>query len=283
MEVLNHIANQTIATATHNEMSPVDSNSFLFILSAKNVMLPGVLRIQKELQYVYCGLCWFIILIGSYFKIVMFSFLREKWNMKQFTEIDSLILVNAIIQHLAILLWEFKKTIIVFSGDSLSNVTGPWFCIIIHSFLEFELLYSVIGSLGISIYRIILLKADLWIKYRAGERNMRQIIIFFGILLATVFVILMNINKNQQVYNENCKYSPDPEMLGMLDDYKQSLGEVSVFYFWHFSRFSIGIVMLWMTSAELTLYIVFFHHIYKHDNSERIKRIYLEPLSKHSF
>ena len=31
-----------------------------------------------------------------------------------------------------------------------------------------------------------------------------------------------------------------------------------------------------MTIAEITLYCVYFHHIYRHDNNERIKRL-LEP------
>ena len=41
-------------------------------------------------------------------------------------------------------------------------------------------------------------------------------------------------------------------------------------------RTTIFAILLILTSAEITIYIAFFHHIYKHDNNERL-RLLLGP------
>ena len=38
--------------------------------------------------------------------------------------------------------------------------------------------------------------------------------------------------------------------------------------------------MLVMVVTEITIYIIFFHHMYKHDNGNILRRVYLNPASQ---
>ena len=69
---------------------------------------------------------------------------------------------------------------------------------------------------------------------------------------------------------------PTLPILRLLDDYEQSRGNHSIFSQWRDYRIIICVVMVLLTIAEITIYVIFFHHMYVHDNQERLRRL-LEP------
>ena len=65
-------------------------------------------------------------------------------------------------------------------------------------------------------------------------------------------------------------------MLVILDEYEQSLGNFSIISYWATTQMTISVIMLFMVVAEIIIYIIFFHHMYKHDNSQGLRRL-LDP------
>ena len=62
-------------------------------------------------------------------------------------------------------------------------------------------------------------------------------------------------------------------ILIVLDEYEQSLGNSSIVSYWATTKMVINVTMMCMVVAEITIYIIFFHHMYKNDNSRGLRRL----------
>ena len=69
---------------------------------------------------------------------------------------------------------------------------------------------------------------------------------------------------------------PSLHILQFLDEYEQSRGNTSIHSHWQLTNINIAVAMVSMTTAEITIYVIFFHHMYIQDNQESLRRL-LEP------
>ena len=70
--------------------------------------------------------------------------------------------------------------------------------------------------------------------------------------------------------------TPGSQVLSILGNYQQSSGLFPTYIYWKKFRSFLLIVMSSITLSEIAIYISFFHHLYKHDNSPSIRSL-LEP------
>ena len=157
--------------------------SFVDIIIAQDAMTDSILELPKTTQWLMLTISWIIILIGSYFRYILYKYLYRKYNNKEFTPINTLKLAHAIGEHVTAVSLILAYTILIVADTSLENVVGPWFCHPISLFKRFGFFYTYAGSFGISIYRILLVKYNVWLKYTIGEKNMLYMILFGGIFL----------------------------------------------------------------------------------------------------
>ena len=55
------------------------------------------------------------------------------------------------------------------------------------------------------------------------------------------------------------------------DEYELSRGNASIYFHWIQCRRILFIILISATVSELIIYIIFFHHMYKHDNNGRLR------------
>ena len=132
--------------------------------------------------------------------------------------------------------------------------------------------YSVLGGFGIAIYRILLIKYDILIKEKVGEKRLLGIILFFQTLVISVCLGVQN-NIGRTTIRPKCMGLPYGHVLDILDMYRISLGDDSVIVFQTSLHMFMASMFLFITIAELIIYIIFFHHLYKHDNNERLRLV----------
>ena len=255
-----------------NDLMEYD-RSHIHIYTGQDVLSPGILNLQIEVSYLFCTLEWLAIVIGSYFKGIIYKCLYEKLQRKEFTEVDSLILANCVIQHTGILVYEIRKTIILVNRSSLEYILNHQLCSAMYVIMEFEFLYSVVGSLGVSVYRMLLVKSNRLIKNKIGVKVLRNIVLFAGLAITSFFITMMNMNNVNKFIGEKCVYLKDKAILKLIDNYQQSIGEDSLFSLWHFSRTITLKILGVMTVIEISIYSFLFHYMYKHDNNEKLKRL----------
>ena len=247
--------------------------SFVQIITAQDAMTDSILGLPKEVQWLMLISCWTILLVGSCFRYILYTYLYRQYNNKEFTSINTLILANAISEHVTIVFLALAYTILIVADTSLENVVGPWFCYPVTLFHRFGVFYSITGSLGISIYRILLIKYNGWLKYTVGENNMLYVILFGGIFLVFLFVLLGSITDYEALFYHTCTIlQPEKRrILELLDIYEQSRGNPSIYRYWLNMRIFIGIILMFMTVCKIVIYAMFFNYLYRHDNTERLQ------------
>ena len=113
---------------------------------------------------------WISFLIGSYFRWIMYQYMFEQYKEKEFTPVSKLSLVVALVQHLQQVVAEITITLVVWHDGSLDHLSGGWwYCHFIIYFNIFAVSYSCFGSLGVAVYRILLIKHSYWLKYVVGD------------------------------------------------------------------------------------------------------------------
>ena len=105
---------------------------------------------------------------------------------------------------------------------------------------------------------------------------MANLILYGGILLAILFTMLLKSHDYDKLFDDVCMFVPKLHILQILDNYQQSRGNLSIMEYYIQVHVGTGIVMALMTISEIIIYVIFFHHMYKHDNNDRLSRL-LEP------
>ena len=63
------------------------------------------------------------------------------------------------------------------------------------------------------------------------------------------------------------------QVLQLLDNYELSLGRPPIYSYWRDVRIIVGFFLALTTTAKIIIYFIFFRHIHKHDNTERLRQL----------
>ena len=146
-----------------------------------------------------------------------------------------LILVATLVQHLVSLEKMMFYTIMISEGwtskhwDWQIDEVGQRLCFLFKISVQFEHYYSCVGSLGISIYRIIYIKHDDWVKYKIGEKTLLFIVLVGGLLLTSILTLTTVMNDYEKLIMENCHVPANRDLLMILDEYGRSGGFESIY------------------------------------------------------
>ena len=265
--MIHDIVKDTVQLGTDNNY-----NLIIEILDAHSINIVPVLKLDKYIQWIILGFCWLFLLIGTYFRSLLYFFLYGSYKAKDNKPIDKLILVVTLIQHFNIILYVIRITLLFSYDAKLHETVGEWYCTITTFIYTFDMHYSYIGSLGLSLFRILYIKCNVWVKYRVGEKKFLYMILFGGLGLAAIFVTVTSIHDYRKIQDENCMAVDRMMILGQfLDEYEQSRGSVTNFSNWITRNRIIFLSLMAMTLVEITLYCVYFHHIYRNDNKASLK------------
>ena len=99
------------------------------------------------------------------------------------------------------------------------------------------------------------------------------VILFGGIFLVFLFIALGSISDYEALFIHTCTIlQPEKrQILDLLNLYEQSRGNPSIYSYWLNVRIFIGMSLMTMTVGEIVIYVMFFHYMYRHDNTERLK------------
>ena len=217
------------------------------------------------------------VVIGSYCNCSIYQYMVEKYKNKSQTAIDILILVSTITQHLISLF----LTIILTAGISFditySHYVGEQGCELIWYSTIYCGAYRTFGSLGIAIFRVLLMKASQWI-HKFDQKRVAYFILLLSIATSVCITIGFGTgngpaSRKRAVWNW-CKGKSE-NMREVLDNYALISGTVA-----DESEIFVKITLMGLhigNFAELGCYVVFFLHFYLHDKGLMGKKIIKEP------
>ena len=266
----------TIVLANEGNTSTRISHGNIHILEAKDHLFPLLLNPRRPiLMWTLFFVVWFCVLIVFYFRYILYEYLFKQYKLKELKPIDKLTFLVAFIDHVSTTMLILYGTIMVITGSQLQNfIGGKWACIALIYIVTFGKGYSFIGGLMISIYRIILItESGDCLKSRLGLRNIYIIILLIGISVATSSSILESYNDYEHLRRDTCQLMYRIPIMTVLDEYEQSKGNFSIYSFWLRTALVISFSRICMVVLEIIIYTIFFHHMYKHDNNELLRRL----------
>ena len=275
--MLTHIKDEFIPLNLRLNQTQNEFDFGIHAVETENLLMPTLLWKSNHWQLVVVVCSWISVLVGSYFRWIMYEHLVDQYKEKKFTPVNKLNLGVALVQHLQQVVVAITMTLMVLNGDSLDQLSGGlWYFFFFINFTVFAISYSCFGSLGVAIYRILLIKQNNWLKYVVGEKLMVKILLFSGIILSVLYVMLQKTHDYHTLKQDTCMIFNKMPIFKLLDEYEQSRGNSSPMSLYiKVSLISLGSLIL-ANLLKIMIYVIFFYDMYKHDNNDNL-RLLLEP------
>ena len=261
---------------TGNNMStkdiPVQFEELLVVSHISNQDIPLV-NLPLHVKRILALALVLSLIVGSYYKSILYRYVfttnrnNRGWMHRP---INILIVSSAIIHHVTHVWTGTSLAMMLTMNTSVADAVSDWFCQLSYIVGLYGLMYLSVGSFGITLYRVIYIKRELWIKHVIGEKRLLGIIMTLSVFLCGIMVHLYTLETSKgRVFLNTCFRSSSYEKQTMIN-YELSLGakilSTTVL------RKLTNIVLISLQLIEFSIYIWFFYTRYKQDNG-RIKHL----------
>ena len=213
------------------------------------------------------------LLIGSYFKGIMYKYVftsnknNRGWMHRP---INVLMISSAIIHHISSVSIGIWYVALMMSESPFGKSLGAQYCEIMDVVGVYGITYLSVGSLGTSVYRVLYIKHEQWVRFVIGEKRLLGIVLSLSIAMCGIIVFLYKLERsNNRIQLNAC--NGESFMYGnILIDYGLAAGHQMI-NTTYLQKGSIAIC-IGMQLIELSIYIWFFYIRFKNDNGN-IKRV----------
>ena len=212
--------------------------------------------------------------IGSYFKSALYHYLYDNYKSFGSKPINVLILIQGLIQHLTCLFMVANYTVGLQFDITFSEHFGEFWCNLPWHLQAFGGGFRNFGSLGIAIYRLLLIKRNYWVKEKIGLMKLLWIILTASLFLSSLFAIGFGIGNGpasrKQVTWNFCTGTSE-KFREVEHNYSLLTGHAAI----ESELLSRMAIMMSLASVgfELGCYVLFFRHLNCHDKGMLKKKI----------
>ena len=215
--------------------------------------------------------------VGSFFKAILYCFVfegdtKQNWSKRP---INSLTLTSAFIHHVTHGWLVFWYILALMIEKPMVDLFHPSLCHITQYIGVYGIAYLSIGSLGISIYRVLYMIHEVWVKDVIGERALLIIVWSLSIGISGLITIMFNMGSSSHRFQMNMCKGISGTYAQILMDYQTQQGFPPL----PSTYLQMGAIAscLVCQTIELNIYIWFFCYRYKHDNGN-ISKILTEDV-----
>ena len=220
------------------------------------------------------------LLVGSYFKSALYSYMYDRRKTLSERPIDILLLVQAIVQHLLSILMILTYGIGLSLGITFSNQLGddvwcniPWYG------GSYGLAYRIVGGFVIACFRLLLIHDSDLVKVKIGINRCLCLMLITSITVPAILVqgfALGNgpASRRQAMWNQCIGKSE--EFRNILHEYSVLQGTTTI-ETENIPKIVLMILIL-CVMAEFTCYLAFSCHLYCHDRHMLKRKILKEDV-----
>ena len=215
------------------------------------------------------GICWILatsFLVGSFFKAIVYCFVFEGDTKNNWTQrpINALTITSAFVHHVThawLVVWYILALLV---EEPLVDLFGSNWCHITQYVGVYGIVYLSVGSLGLSIYRVLYIRNKLWVMDAIGERRLLTIICFLGLAISGLITITFNMESSSNHFQINMCKGISGTQAQIVMEYQIQQGNEWL----PTSYLQMGSISSCLTfqMVEFSIYIWFFYHRYRHDN-----------------
>ena len=259
-----------------NEVSneSVLQNHLLLIQDTYNDEAP-LINLSSGVKVSFAVVMTLSLLIGSICKGIMYVYVGTT-NKKR--PINTLIITSAIVHHTTHLLCGTWYILVLLVDSPLADFLGSGSCYVMMSIGVFGLVYLNFGSLGISVYRILYIKHELFVKNTIGEQRLLVIILSTSLVLTGLATELFMAQETGEKTGINMCTGLSVTQTQIYTDYNLRT-EAEIWTTLPGERITVGLCLVAQT-IELAIYVWFFNMRYRNDNGSITKLMRQEDTHK---
>ena len=211
--------------------------------------------------------------IGSYFKSIMYRYVftsnknNRGWMHRP---INVLTISSAIIDHISNVSFGLWYIALVLSEFTIGQSAGAQYCEIMDVVWVYGVCYLSVGSLGTSIYRVLYIKHQQWVKFVVGEGRLLCIVLSLSITVSVILVFLYKLETSSSRIGLNACNGVSFMYAQILIDYGLASGHQMITT--TYLRKGSLAVLIGIQLIELIIYIWVFYIRFKNDNGN-MKRV----------
>ena len=261
-----------IITNTENNIStkyfPVQFEDMLVVSRISNQEIPLV-NLPFHVKRMLSVALVVSLIVGSYYKNILYRYVfttnrnNRGWMHRP---INILIVTSAVIHHVTHLWSGIVLAMMLTMNASVAEAVGDRFCHISYIVGLYGLMYLSVGSFGITLYRVIYIKREQWIKHVIGEKRLLGIILTLSLFLCGMMVHLYSLETSKTRVFLNTCFRSSPSDRQIMIDYELILGTTILTT--TVLRKLTNIVLISLQIIEFSIYIWFFRTRYKQDNGK---------------
>ena len=153
--------------------------------------LPALKYLSKPVQETLLAVLMISLLVGTYFKFILYGYFwcgrHDKNNHFRNRPINAMILFGAIIHHATHLFMGVNYVLSLGFNVNLGEYLGEFYCNLTLFVATFAILYLIIGSMTIAIFRVLYIKFGTWSKYLINNK----LVIVSGAVLGSIILSLI--------------------------------------------------------------------------------------------
>ena len=213
------------------------------------------------------------LLIGSFFKCIMYCYISKANKQNHgwmHRPINVLTVTSSVVHHATYISGWIWYTVELLGETSVADVIGLQQCDINQVVGLFGIAYLSVGSLRISVYRVLYIRHDDWVKYVVGEKLLLFLVLSLSLTVSGILAYVYNMETSNHRYFMNMCRGISSTHAQILIEYELSRGyPLRVTSYLQTIAVSI---LLAIRCAEFSIYVWFFHHRYTNDNGN-IKKV----------
>ena len=233
---------------------------------------PGSLSTSGVIIVVSCLLG--SIVVGSYFKYALYRYMYDNRKEIQNKPIDLLLLIKALIDHCICILLVLTYTIGLTLDITFSDYLGEAWCNVLWYAATFGLAYRTYGRLGIAVLRLFYIKFPYQVRNNTFRRKMMITVLLSSLAISTIIAIgfgMGNGEASRKQVNWNFCTGRSAGFRELMHSYSLLQGKV-VPDSEMIPKLVVGISIA-AVITEFLCYILFFKHLYSHDEELLKKRV----------
>ena len=214
------------------------------------------------------------IFVGTYFKCGLYQYMYDAGKELLNQSINLLLLIGALIDHLICILMVANYTVALTWDIVLSDYIGEGGCYVLWYAASFGVAYRVYGSLGIAILRLVYIKLPYPVSQLKSKRTVFFLVLTTSIVASTLITIGFGYGTGEisrKQANWNFCTGTSERLREMTENYSLLNGTISP------QAEFIPKMAVWISMTgiilEFACYLIFFHHLFAHDEGMRHKQI----------
>ena len=191
---------------------------------------PSLKAIPKSAQHGILAGIFVSLIIGSYFKYVYYGCILKRGLLTKESLCNLMLISGSILQHIKQVLGAAFYVLVLGFDVEIGQLFGAFSCKLIAVLNAFVFSHLVIGTLMTAIFRVMYIKCNQWVKYKAGMVTVFLALFLGGFVISAAVTFLIQAEADSKRVLINACMGHSEAFVDIMYQYRNPMGKYNLIY-----------------------------------------------------